>query len=114
MKLLNLTIDLVTSQELTAEEKKQSPRDIAITVIKNVVLTYGLQVKGLGEDERRVYYKICDVFDKAQQDQVDIVELEDSFAEFIKKVFKESKLMPTDVLKQIENNIKDMKDKEKK
>lgn len=105
MKTLNLNINLDVLK-LSEEDRNKSAVELSIAVIKNVILTYGITQRGLTEEERRKYYKICDALETAKEN---IVELEDDWFAFIKKCFKDSKLMPDNLLRQVENEIDKVK-----
>ena len=104
MKDLKLTLNL-EELKLSEEDKKQSVQKIINNVIQNVVLGYGQQQRGFDEKERRQYYKIADALDEAEKSNAELVKLEDDQMGFLKKCFKESKLMPNSLLRQIEDLI---------
>lgn len=108
-KVLNLKLD-ITQLNLSEEDKKQSVQYIINKVIENVILGYGQVQRGFDEKERRLYYKIADALELAVKDNSDMISLEDDQAGFLKKCFRESKLLPNTLLRQIEdlvNNIND-------
>jgi len=111
MKVLNLKIDL-QDLKLSEEEKKKNPVEISTSVIKNVIIGAAQASRGMSEEDRRLYYKLCDSFDKAIAENQEAVEIDDSWANFIKKGFKEAKLIPNDLLKKIEDLVAAIKDKE--
>lgn len=109
MKILELKLNTETLN-LTEEDKKQSVQKTVSNVIQNVILGYGQSQRGFDEKERRQYYKIADTLDLAVKENKETVELEDDWVGFLKKCFRDSKLMPNNLLRQIEelvNNIKD-------
>ena len=104
MKELKLALD-VEKLKLNEEDKKQSVQKIINNVIQNVILGYGQQQRGFDEKERRQYYKIADALDTAEKDNAETVSLEDDQMGFLKKCFRESKLMPNTLLRQIEDLV---------
>ena len=109
MKILSLKLD-VEKLNLSEEDKKQTAQYVINKVIENVILSYAQTQRGFGEKERRQYYKIADALDLAVKEVKDTIELEDDQAGFLKNCFRESKLMPNALLRQIEdlvNNIND-------
>lgn len=109
MKVLNLKLD-TTILNLSEEDKKQTVQYIINKVIENVILGYGQTQRGFDEKERRQYYKIVDALELAVKDNSDMISLEDDQVGFLKKCFRESRLLPNTLLRQIEdlvNNIND-------
>jgi hypothetical protein len=104
MKTLSLKVDLSTLN-ISDEDKQKNGAEVATNIIKNVIYSYATQNKGFTEDERRIYYKICDAFDVVIKDKKEEVILDDSYIVFIKKVFKETRLIPNDLLRKIEELI---------
>jgi len=109
MKKLGLNIEL-GNLNVTEEDKKKSPIEITTTVIKNILLGYAQQNRGFNEDERRQYYKICDIFDLAVKENKEEIEIDDAYLALIKKSFKETKLMPNDLLRKVENLLTEIKE----
>jgi hypothetical protein len=101
MKKLEFKYELPKDIKLNEEEKDMTAPELAGNVIKNVMLTYGAAQRGMREDDRRLYYKICDKLDLKQE----VVEFEDTEFGFIKKCFRESGLMPNSLLRKIEELI---------
>jgi hypothetical protein len=104
MKTLSLTIDL-DKLNLAEADKTKSVQSIISSVIQNVILGYGQQQRGFDEKERRQYYKIADALDLAEKENKTSVELEDDWLGFAKKCFRESKLMPNALLRQVEELV---------
>ena len=104
MKTLSLTLD-VTKLNLAEADKTKSVQSIINSVIQNVILSYGQQQRGFDEKERRQYYKIADALDLAEKENKTSVELEDDWLGFVKKCFRESKLMPNALLRQVEELV---------
>lgn len=104
MKTLELKLDL-EKLNLGEEDKKQSVQKIISNVIQNVILGYGQAQRGLDEKERRQYYKIADALELAEKENRVTIELEDEWFGFMKKCFRESKLMPNNLLRQIEDLV---------
>ena len=104
MKKLELKLDL-ESLNLAKEDKETSVQKIIGNVIENVILGFGQQMRGFDEKERRQYYKIADAMDDAVKNNKTEVELEDDQMGFLRKCFRETKLMPNKLLRQIEELI---------
>ena len=104
MKKIELKLNL-EELNLAKDDKETSVQKIVSNVIENVILGYGQQSKGFDEKERRQYYKIADALEDAQKNNKTEVELEDDQAGFLKKCFRESKLMPNKLLRQVEELI---------
>lgn len=112
MKKLNLNIDL-SELKLGEVDKEKSDIELCTHVIKNVVLNWGISNnrRGLCEEDRRRFYKISDVFDKAVKDKTADIELEDDWMGLIRKCFRECELMPDKLLRQVEEKINEVKDR---
>jgi hypothetical protein len=108
MKTLKLDISL-EGLNLNDDDKVRSPSQLCGDVIKNVIVAYGVrgQNRGLTEEERRKFYKISDILEKAE----DSVELEDDWMGFIRKCFKETPLIPDKLLRRVEEKIEEVKDR---
>lgn len=105
MKTLSLMID-VTGLNLQKEDENKTPQQLSVDVMKNIVIAYGQQVKGLGEEDRRKFYKMGDVFDAALKDPAIVeVSLEDDWMGFLKKAFREVKCLPNLLLRRVEENV---------
>lgn len=103
-KKLNLKIDII-GLELGEEEKKLSPIELCTKIISNVMYGYSSQVRGLPKNERKQFYNINKIFDKAIKENIEEVELDSTDVGFIKKCFRETKLNPNDLLEKVENMI---------
>ena len=108
MKTLNLGISL-EGLNLDAETVKLSATEIATKVIKNVIVAYGQAQRGLSEEERRLFYKVSDALEAAK-DATEVA-LEDTWFGFVKKCFKDSRLMPDLLLRRVEEKISEVKDR---
>ena len=97
--------------KLTKELQEKTSQEITCMVIKNIVLSHAAATRGLNEEERRLFYKICDVFDKAIEGKAEEVELEDNYFGFIKKCKRETSLMPDKILQAVEKLIDEVKDR---
>ena len=104
MKTLSLKLNK-EALNLAPEDATKSDAEIVSSVVENVILGYANQVRGLDEKERRQFYKISDALDEAKKNKAETVQFEDEWSGFIKKCFKEAKLMPNKLLKQIEDII---------
>jgi hypothetical protein len=109
MKILKLSIS-VEGLELKNETK--NPIELATKVIKNVILIWGNQKqRGLNEEDRRKFYKISDLFDKAAKENMETVEVEDDWMGMIKKSFMEALLTPDELLRRVEENVFDVRNR---
>lgn len=108
MKTLKLVIDL---EGLNLEEKK-SPQETVVNVIKNIILNWAANEKkrGMNDEERRKYYKICDALEAAVKEGKEAVELEDDWMGMIREARK-SGLMPNNLLRRVEALIDEVKDR---
>ena len=110
MKTLNLITDL-SSLTLTEEDKGKSSQELVTTIVKNVILTWGMEKRGLNEEDRRKFYKISDAFELALKEKKEFVDLEDDWIGFLRKVFREANLMPNNLLRKVEELINEIKDR---
>ena len=116
MKTLKIVFDK-ENLDLTEESKELTVQQMSYNMIQNLVMAYAQNKKGLSEVERRLYYKVCDVFDKALQPTnngqslPEKIKLEDEWMGFIRKCKKETLLLPNKVFRKVEENIDDVKDR---
>lgn len=94
------------------EEKSKSPQELIADIINVFILSYSQERKGLDESERRKYYKIQDVFDKAIKEGSEVIELEDEYAKFIKTCRSNSKIFPNKLTRRVEFLMDNIKEKE--
>jgi len=105
VKKFTITFEIPKDLPLNAEDKKKTPQELAQEVIQNVILTAGASQRGLREEDRRLYYKICDKLDEANKEKSESVDFEDQEFGFIKKCFRETPLNPNKLLRVIEDLI---------
>jgi hypothetical protein len=107
MKMLKLEFEMPKGLFLSPDEEKKTPVQLAKDTIKNVILALGMSVKGFKEDERRLYYKICDKLEAKNEDGSEKaeIEFEDQEFGFIKRAFRDGGLMPNPLLRKIEDCI---------
>ena len=112
MKMLSIKIE-IEGLKLNDEDKSKSPIELTTLVIKNIILSWASsgQRRGLSEEDRRRFYKITDVFEKAVKDGAETVELEDDWMGFIRKCKRESEIMPNDLVRRVEDLIDTVKDR---
>lgn len=110
VKTVNINVDL-EGIDLAAEIKDLPTTEIVMNVLRSVILNFGSTKRGLDEKDRRIYYKICDVFDEAKKSKSEEIELEDEWFGFIKKCFKETPLMPDKLLRRVEEAVGAVKDR---
>ena len=93
------------------DEAKSLPiQQVTYNIIRNIILSYAQANRGLGEEERRMYYKICDAFEKALKNKdngkmAEEIQLEDQWMGFIRKCKKEVRMNPDMALKRVEELI---------
>lgn len=111
MKTLKLLIDISTLN-LSEEDKKVSPIVLASRVIGNVLYNYSQQVsRGLLKSDRTTFYAISDILSVAEKENKEEIELADEFVGFIRKCFRETKLNPSELLRKVEEQIDEIKDR---
>ena len=94
MKVLNLMIDK-NDLKLDAEQENMSAQEIVTNVLKNVILSNAAaSKKGLTEDDRWIYYKICDKISECLKNSTETIEFEDAQMKMITNAFKQCALMP--------------------
>lgn len=111
MKTLYLEID-ATPLKLTGDDAKRPVQELYGNVVKNVILGWAQQNRrdprmqgGLAADDRKKFYKICDLFDVAIKDKAKSIELEDDISGFIKKCFREIVIQPDLLLRMVEETL---------
>lgn len=109
------TLKMIVSREgvkLPPEDEVRSDQGLVAEVIKNIILNYGAQHQGgLTEEDRRLYYKLADIFEKADKEKLESVELEDNYFGLIKKCKRETMLMPNLLIRRVEELIEEVKDR---
>ena len=111
MKKLILGVD-ITGLRFTDENiKNKTPVELMTDTIENVILSYAMQLQGLTEKDRRIYYKVHDIFTDAIKQSLTEVQLDDEYIGFIRKCFRETKLMPTLLLERVEKRIEEIQDR---
>lgn len=110
MKTLSLDLKL-DGLKLEGEDKEKTPRQLASVVLKNIVLIWASQNRGLNEDDRRRYYKISDVLETAEKENLNSVDLEDDWIGFLKKCRREALAMPSELFRRVEEMLGEVKDR---
>lgn len=111
MKKLGMVFSL-EGVELADKQKNREVVDLSAEIIRNVIIIWGNQKqRGLGEEDRRKYYKISDVLDIAVKEHKTEIELEDDLMGLVKKAFREVILTPDTLLRQVEILVADVKDR---
>ncbi len=87
-----------------------SPQELVVKIVKNAILIAAGQApgRGLGEEDRRKYYKICDVFDTGIKTSAETVQLEDDWFKLIETSFK-AKFVPDNLFRRVEDLIAEVK-----
>jgi|26BtaG_2_1085354.scaffolds.fasta_scaffold05080_9 hypothetical protein len=109
MKTLSLDVKL-DDLNLNEEDSKKSKAEAMRAAIEGIILSYANGKRGLGEDERRKFYKMLDTFDALDAGALE-VELEDDHVGFLRKCKKEAALMPNKLLRRVEILIDEIKDR---
>lgn len=104
MKTLNFTFNR-EGVTLEKEDKNRDDVDVMVTVIENVVMAYANQQRGLLTGERKLYYLIDQKLREAKKNMSLLIELEDQEAGFLKKCFREARLVPALLLSRVEEAI---------
>lgn len=110
MKVLSLKADF-SGADLNEQDKAVEPIQASVNVIKSVILAYASSQKGLTEKDRRITYKILDVLDDATKEKSESVNMDDDWIGFIRLCFRETRLMPTLILRSVEKLIESIKDR---
>lgn len=100
MKEISTLID-VSKLSLADEEKKQTPQELFSNVVTFVLLSYSQQNKGILKSERNQVYEIQDQL----KENKDKITLEDNTLGFLRRVFRETKLSPNNILRAVEEKI---------
>jgi hypothetical protein len=105
VKKINIAISL-EGLVLVGEDKGKTSPKIFCDMVKNIILMAASQKQqaGLGEDDRRVYYKICDKFDAAIKSGAIEIEFEDAEYKMIKDA-KKIHCNPNDLFRRVEEAI---------
>ena len=85
-------------------------QQVTYNIIRNIIMTYAQEKRGLQEEERRLYYKICDAFEKLLKNKgngkmPEEIKLEDNWMGFIRKCKKEVRMNPDMALQRVEELI---------
>ena len=117
VKLDNKTLNMEISLEginLDPADKKKTPVQIFVDVTKNIMLNWGAAQnngRGMSEDDRRKYYKISDVLEKAIKEKAVEVELQDDWIGFLRKCKREGIFIPNPLVRRVEEKIEEVKDR---
>lgn len=84
---------------------KPTPVQVSANVIKNIMFSYAQGMRGLTGEERKQYYRISAALDEAVKNNAEVVEIEDQDAGFLKKCRREARMLPSDILQRVEENI---------
>lgn len=112
MKTLKIVVD-TTNLQLSPEELAKSTQAAVIEGFKSIILNYGNQSqrRGLTEEERRLFYKMLDIFDAAIKSNAESVELEDTQFGFLKKAKREVTLTPNLFTRRVEELVDAVEDR---
>lgn len=110
MKTLSLKLN-IEGLKLNDEDSGKSPAGLMCLLIKNLILGWGSQNRGLSEDDRRKFYKISDAFDTAIKENAETIDLEDDWMGLIRKAKRDAQLIPNDLLRRVEELIDEVKDR---
>jgi len=112
VKKLRLSFDR-EGLNLPKDDGERTPAELSSIIIRNMIIGWATsgQSRGLNDDDRRKYYKICDAFDAAIKNKAEEVELDDEWMGFIRKAKKDCELIPNELLRKVEANIEAVKDR---
>jgi hypothetical protein len=106
MNKLSTVVDMTNVNEGRPEgDKPMTSVEVVANVCKNIMFAYAQGTRGLTGEERKQYNRICKALDEAIKGSLEVVELDDTDAGFLKKCHREAKMMPSDVLERVETNI---------
>lgn len=88
-------------------DNELSSQQIVFNIVKNFI--FAAHEKGLGEEQRRIYYKLCDDFEIAIKENKDMVMLEDDRAKLIKISMSKAVFTPNDLTRDVERLIDEIK-----
>ena len=108
MKSMELLMEIPA--DLKGAEKDISSQQAVFNVLRSMLLS--AYEKGLGEEQRRTYYKLCDDFERAIEGNASEVLLDDDRVKFIKSSISKSVFLPNDLTRKVEQLIDKMKDVE--
>ncbi len=107
MKTLSLMIDTST-MVLQGEDAQSSPQKLSYNMIRNICMNWSMDEqakrRGMSEEDRRLYYKLCDDIEEAVETGAETVELEDDRYGFLKKCCK-APSFPSALQRKVDENI---------
>ncbi len=110
MKTMEFVVQ-IDDLNFSLEDKNKTSQELVFEVIKVFIMSYASENRGLDEEERRKYYKLSDVMEKAIKDEETYIELEDDYAKFLNSCRNQCKLMPNKLTQRVEALIDGLKDK---
>jgi hypothetical protein len=118
MKTLNLEISL-EDIDLNNDDKEKTPQELAAFWVRQIMLMWANQPRVVGnqqqalmpETDRKIFYKIDDKLEEAIKEKKPDVEFEDAEFGFIKKCKREVNMMPSKILRRIEEKIEEVQER---
>jgi hypothetical protein len=107
-KILSLEIEK-EGLELPPPDKEKTAQELVSIVIHNIMYNYSKN--GVKRQERKQYYKIVDLLEKATKAKQNSVELDDELVGFLRRCQNEALMAPNRLLQRVEELIEDIKDK---
>lgn len=107
MKELQLVV-IIDDLKLEDKDAEKKPQELSFSIIQGIVFGYASEQKGLAEEERRVYYKLCDAIEDAINNDQSSVSLEDEWAKFLQDCKSKSRFLPNKLSQRVEKLIDEM------
>jgi len=107
-KILSLVFEK-EGLELSPPDKEKTTQELVSIVIHNIM--YNFSKGGIKRSDRKQYYRIVDLLDKATKSKEDSVELDDDLVGFLRRCQNEALMAPNRLLQRVEELIEDIKDR---
>lgn len=110
MKKLPMCLDL-TGIKIDEESKQKTSHEIFANVVEQMMVGYINQQQGAQEQDRALFYDVRRAVRKAAAEQAESVELEDAWWGFLKRVRRDGKFIPNDLLERVEDIFSSVKER---
>ena len=104
-KILDFKNIDISNIDLLPEERAKHITELTIPIILNAIINYTNQQRGLFKTERSLFYSVSPKLEETMKNKTDTLEITDEECGFIRKCFRETKLIPTSLLKPVETYI---------
>ena len=104
MKTLSLEFEM-NDLKLQEPDLKLGSAEFMKRVIASAVMQYSDQHNGIGKLERNQAYWLRETLERAVKDDMKEVEIADDVFGFLRKVFRDTRLIPDKILERVERNI---------